>query len=239
MSSDVLRTRAYEVAIMKSVKGKVVMDIGTGGEAVLAILCAENGASHVFAVEVNGHAAESARRRTEHLRSAITIIEGYSASVGGENIEKSIDLFVHEIFGEIASREGIVHTFIDAYRRFFREPSLSSSISSVVSIPYAARTLIVPAQFPPPEYWSQQAALYIVDPQATLLPLPSKPNGILLSSNWEILENLVFGPSLFETFGKGEVERKMTFSIESNGTFSGLLAKLQARIFLLIFIFCT
>jgi predicted nicotinamide N-methyase len=42
----------YEAAINAGVKDKVVLEVGTGAYAILAIMCARAGAKHVYAMEV-------------------------------------------------------------------------------------------------------------------------------------------------------------------------------------------
>jgi hypothetical protein len=52
MRDDTARTRAYEQAIQAAVQGKTVVDLGTGALALLAIIAAKAGASHVYPIEV-------------------------------------------------------------------------------------------------------------------------------------------------------------------------------------------
>ena len=60
MNAEPVRLAAYRAAFAASVPGKVVLDIGTGSDAVLARLCVEAGARHVYAVEVLEAAARQA-----------------------------------------------------------------------------------------------------------------------------------------------------------------------------------
>jgi dihydropteroate synthase len=50
MRDDTSRTEAYRRAIHAHARGKVVLDIGTGALALLAIMAAEAGASKVYAL---------------------------------------------------------------------------------------------------------------------------------------------------------------------------------------------
>eukprot|EP00663_Eupelagonemidae_sp_cell21sb_P007592 gene7592-2398_t len=60
MADDQTRVGACAAGIGAVAKGKVVLDIGTGPYAVLAILAAEAGAQRVYAVEQDPDAARVA-----------------------------------------------------------------------------------------------------------------------------------------------------------------------------------
>jgi hypothetical protein len=62
MRDDHARTGAYREAITAAAQGKVIIDLGTGALALLAIFAAEAGAKHVYAIEVQPVAAAAARR---------------------------------------------------------------------------------------------------------------------------------------------------------------------------------
>ncbi|MCP5102796.1 MAG: amino acid adenylation domain-containing protein, partial [bacterium] len=52
MTKDELRNDRYKIAINHFVKDKVVVDVGTGKDAILARFCAEAGAKKVYALEI-------------------------------------------------------------------------------------------------------------------------------------------------------------------------------------------
>ena len=60
MCNDSVRMDAYRNAIQKLAKGKTVVEIGTGSKAPLALMCAEAGASFVYAIEADPEAARQA-----------------------------------------------------------------------------------------------------------------------------------------------------------------------------------
>ncbi len=61
MTHDKTRVLRYKNAIDQFVKGKTVVDIGTGKDAILARLCVEAGASTVYAIEMGKEALEQAK----------------------------------------------------------------------------------------------------------------------------------------------------------------------------------
>ena len=65
MRDDAARTAAYRAAITAAAQGKVVVDLGTGALALLAVFAAEAGAKHVYAIEVQ--AAAAAAWESKHL----------------------------------------------------------------------------------------------------------------------------------------------------------------------------
>eukprot|EP00466_Bigelowiella_natans_P002048 jgi/Bigna1/80209/fgenesh1_pg.68_\ len=117
MRHDYQRVAAYSEAIKRKAKGRTVLDIGTGAEALLAVLCAKAGAKKVYAIEANSVSAEKAKKvvKEEGLEHVISVIEGYSSDI--ESIPEECDLVVHEIIGEIGSKEGVVATIHDVYKR--------------------------------------------------------------------------------------------------------------------------
>eukprot|EP00929_Paragymnodinium_shiwhaense_P074736 TRINITY_DN38251_c0_g1_i2.p1 TRINITY_DN38251_c0_g1~~TRINITY_DN38251_c0_g1_i2.p1 ORF type:complete len:227 (-),score=17.98 TRINITY_DN38251_c0_g1_i2:405-1031(-) len=106
MRDDVPRTSAYYQAIEDLVPGKVVLDIGTGALALLALHCVRAGARKVYAVEADAEAAEVARRSIEEagFQDSVTLLVGKSEDI---ELPEKVDIAVHELFGEIVSREGV------------------------------------------------------------------------------------------------------------------------------------
>src|SRR5215510_7303041 len=105
MSHDEVRNRAYRAAIDASVAGRVVLDIGTGADAILTRFCVEGGARHVYAIELDPDACASARKVIDALAltDRVTLIEGDSTTV---QLPEAVDVCVSEIIGTIGSSEG-------------------------------------------------------------------------------------------------------------------------------------
>ena len=105
LKEDVVRMEAYTAAIERACPGKRVLDIGTGPEALLAIVAARAGATAVIAVEVSDAAAAAAREavRVAGLEGMITVLAGYSTELD----LPAVDVVIHEIVGDLGSEEGI------------------------------------------------------------------------------------------------------------------------------------
>jgi long-chain acyl-CoA synthetase len=61
MMNDNVRTEIYRLAIEQSVVDKIVLEIGPGPEANLTRLCADAGAKHIYAVELDETACKKAQ----------------------------------------------------------------------------------------------------------------------------------------------------------------------------------
>ncbi len=146
MIGDRERTEAFEQAIARRLRdphktGGVVLDLGTGPFAVLALFAARAGARKVYAIEANTQAAAEARaavaRATDVAPGTIEVIEGFSTAI---TLPEKADLLVAEISGSIASEEGMYTSIQDARLRHMKRPHEASSY-----IPARCQTLVVPA----------------------------------------------------------------------------------------------
>ncbi|MFE0021188.1 50S ribosomal protein L11 methyltransferase [Amycolatopsis sp. NPDC059021] len=119
MIADKLRTDAYRAAVRALAPGKVVLDIGTGQDALWAVTAANAGAARVYAIEVIPEAADQARRTVEAagLAGKITILDGLSAEI---ELPERVDVLVSEIIGAIGGSEGAEYVLDDARRRFLK-----------------------------------------------------------------------------------------------------------------------
>lgn len=118
MTGDRVRMRAYRSAIERSVRGRTVLDIGTGAELALARMCLEAGAKRVYAVEMLDHAVTEARRLARDLDvgDRLVVVQGDSRRI---ELPEKVDVCVSELIGTIGSSEGVIPVLNDA-RRFLR-----------------------------------------------------------------------------------------------------------------------
>jgi len=142
MICDDVRTSGYADAIRKAVVGKRVLEIGTGDCAVLAMLCASAGATHVTAVEVVPAIAERARGAIQRagLAHCVDVIAGHSATTA----LPEVDIIIHEIVGSIATEEGVAAVLKDLQNR----PDVIDSKKKGWSIPKRIETIVAPVAFP-------------------------------------------------------------------------------------------
>jgi protein arginine N-methyltransferase 1 len=110
------RNAAYRQALGVASPGRVVLDIGTGRDALWAITAARAGARQVYAVEAQATVTAQAERavRRAGLASRVQVITGRSQDV---ELPGQAGVCVSEIIGNIASAEGALATLADARRR--------------------------------------------------------------------------------------------------------------------------
>jgi amino acid adenylation domain-containing protein len=118
MANDERRNEAYRAALRQHVRGKTVVEIGTGGSAILARFCAEAGARKVYGIELLEESYRKARATilALGLEGRITLIHGDATKV---QLPEPADVCVSEIVGAIGGSEGAAVLLNDA-QRFLR-----------------------------------------------------------------------------------------------------------------------
>jgi len=150
MRDDEARTPLFERAIRERVRGlgdsAVVLDLGTGPFALLALMAAKAGASKVYAVEASPEAAAKAREAVRDAERAgelpggvVEVLEGFSTAI---ELPQKADLVLAEIVGSVASEEGLYATIRDAQARLVKAPHDPKSW-----IPAGCQTWAAPASF--------------------------------------------------------------------------------------------
>lgn len=132
LTNDRLRNHSYKVAINQLVKDKVVVDIGTGKDAILARFCAEANARKVYAIEMSEKFYNSAEACINRLglSDKITLILGDATKV---NLPEMADVCVSEIVGSIGGVEGAALILNNA-RRFLKEDGVMIPARSITKI---------------------------------------------------------------------------------------------------------
>ena len=138
MAADERRIAAYRVAIEQAAPGQVIVEIGTGATAVLAILCARAGARKVYALEIDPEAARRAQRRVAELGLA-GAIEVLCADARQAALPEPADVCVSAVVGSIGGSEGAA-AILDCARHLLRPggvmiPQRSLSQIAAVALP--------------------------------------------------------------------------------------------------------
>jgi amino acid adenylation domain-containing protein/non-ribosomal peptide synthase protein (TIGR01720 family) len=138
MTHDERRNLSYRIALDEMVMDKVVLDIGTGADAILARMCVEAGAKKVYAIELLDESYRRAKTTLSRLGldNQIELTHGDSTKV---QLPERVDICVSEIVGSIGGCEGAGRILNDA-RRFLK--------SSGAMIPCRSTTLIAGARLP-------------------------------------------------------------------------------------------
>ncbi|GIF17770.1 protein arginine N-methyltransferase 1 [Actinoplanes tereljensis] len=110
------RHRAYRDAVRAAAHGRVVVDIGTGRDALWAVEAAHAGARHVYAIEADRSTADRAADAVAMagLSDRVTVLPGLSTET---TLPVRAEVCVSEIVGNIASAEGAIAVLNDARAR--------------------------------------------------------------------------------------------------------------------------
>ena len=113
-------------------KGKTVVDIGTGADAILSRFCVEAGAVRVYAIERLEASYRQARELVERLGldDRIIVIHGDATD---SRLPEPVDVCVSELLGMIGSSEGVATILNDA-RRFLKPDGVMIPRRSVTKI---------------------------------------------------------------------------------------------------------
>jgi amino acid adenylation domain-containing protein/non-ribosomal peptide synthase protein (TIGR01720 family) len=193
MTHDEHRNRAYRLAIDRLVKDKVVLDIGTGADALLARFCIDAGAKRVYAIEK----LDASYRQAQELISSldltdrIILLHGESTEI---QLPEPVDVCVSELLGMIGSSEGVIPILNDA-RRFLKDGGVM--IPSRCTTRIAAVTL--PAELTAHPRFTELSGPYVQQifervghPLDVRLCIRRFPEGNVISTA-EVFEDLDFG----------------------------------------------
>lgn len=118
MLNDTARTSAYTACIRKAIRpNDVVVDVGTG-TGIWAVVAAQAGAKHVYAIE-SGEIAKTAEAvfKQNGVADRVTLIKGWSTEI---KLPERADVLIHELIGNEPLAEEILETTKDAVRRFLK-----------------------------------------------------------------------------------------------------------------------
>lgn len=138
MTSDERRNESYRAAFRELVRDRVVLEVGTGPEALLARFCLDAGARKVYAVELLDETHALARRRIDELGLAdrIELIHGDATAI---ELPEPAEVCVSEIVGAIGGCEGAA-VIQNRVRRLLTAdaavvPARSSTLYAPVELP--------------------------------------------------------------------------------------------------------
>ncbi|MFN0050814.1 MAG: amino acid adenylation domain-containing protein [Planctomycetales bacterium] len=115
MNYELQEHAGFRRMIERRVGGRVVADLGTGHEALLARLCLEAGARRVYAIEVLEEPCRAARALVERLglNDRIIVLQGDAAKL---TLDEPVDVLISRLMGNIGSSDGLI-PILNAARR--------------------------------------------------------------------------------------------------------------------------
>jgi acyl-CoA synthetase (AMP-forming)/AMP-acid ligase II/3-oxoacyl-(acyl-carrier-protein) synthase/acyl carrier protein len=218
LASDERRNQSYRKAIDRLVKGKTVVDVGTGTEAILARICAEAGAHRVYAVELGEEACRAAARRVKSLGldDQITVLQG---DVRRIELPEPVDVCVSEIVGPIGGCEGAA-VLLNAARRLLKPTGTmipARSVTRIAAVRLPDVLLERPRFRVVPRTYAQKIFEAVGHPFDLRLCVRNFPRSHVLS-NVETFEVLDFGGPL-----DAEFRREVRLVVSESSRLDGLL----------------
>jgi hypothetical protein len=221
LANDRARNRWYREALAAVAPGRIVVDIGTGAEAILARLAVEAGARRVYAVEAQEEAYAAAVECIARagLTDRISVLRGDARDI---DFPERPDVCVSEIFESIAGAEGAGAIFAAV------RPRLASACAMV---PGQVMTMMAAVSLPEPLKVAPRfdpVAAYYVEKTFTAF---GRPFDIRLcvrgaSPTWLVSDVAVFeqlnldGPA-------GGTARRVRLTVNRPGTVDGFLLWLR------------
>ena len=218
MTNDEPRNRSYRKAINHLVKDKVVVDIGTGKDLLLARFCLEAGAKKVYAIEIMDQSFQLASEtiRTSEMQDRLVLIHGNSLEV---ELPEPVDVCVSEIIGTIGGSEGVATILNDA-RRFLKPGGAMIPLkctTKIAAVRLDDDVLLNPRFTDLPAYYVERVFEQLGREFDVRLCLNNfNPEG--LSSDTQVFEDLDF-----TGITQPEFEHTITFTITKDGRLDGFL----------------
>jgi len=225
MTHDERRNASYRQAIEATVKDKVVVDVGTGPEAILSRMCAAAGARHVYAIESLARSAQRAREKVkrEGLDERITIVEGDARQVA---LRERADVCVSEIVGSLGGSEGAAVILNDVRRRLLKPGGVMIPRRSVTQV----AGIRLPDEFQEAPGFSEITRGYVEQIFAAV----DDRFDLRVSLRGLRADDLVTSRAIFEELDFGnndqvaaEYRREASLVVERAGRMDGLLAWLR------------
>jgi amino acid adenylation domain-containing protein len=225
MSHDEARHALYRRALEELAKDKVVVDIGTGRDALLARTAIEAGARKVYAIELLEEPAAKAKALVAQLGLAdkIEVIHGRSQTI---TLPEKADVCVSENVGHIGGTEGCDVILNDA-RRFLKPDGHvipARCVTRVAAVAMPETFLQDPAFEELGAYYAQkmwELAGYKHDFRVCVTNVSRE----LLRSSADVFEDIDFAQPVAASY-----ERKIHLAISRDSKIDGFLLWLNLEI---------
>ncbi|KYC42726.1 non-ribosomal peptide synthetase [Scytonema hofmannii PCC 7110] len=222
MTNDYRRNDSYKVAINQLVKDKIVVEIGTGKDAILSRFCVEGGAKKIYAIERSEETYRKARACVENLGLAdkIIIIHGDATVV---DLPELADVCVSEIVGAIGGSEGAT-VIINNARRFLKPDGLmipERSVTKMAAVTLPDEILHNPTFAKTPAHYTREIFEQVGYPFDLRVCIKKFPQANVLSTV-DVLEELNFNEYIHPEFS-----HTVKLEIQKNGRMDGFLVWLN------------
>ncbi|WP_181243733.1 non-ribosomal peptide synthetase, partial [Chamaesiphon polymorphus] len=224
MTNDLRRNDSYKVAIEQLVVDKIVVEIGTGKDAILARFCAEAGAKKVYAIERNEQTCQQANACIQELglSDKIVVVHGDATLV---ELPELADICVSEIVGAIGGCEGAA-VIINNSRRLLKPDGVMiphRSVTKVAAVTLSDEILHNPHFTPTSGHYTHKIFEQVGYPFDLRVCIKKFPHANVLS-NADVFEDLDFNRHVDPNFS-----HKIELTIHQSGRLDGFLVWLTLQ----------
>jgi amino acid adenylation domain-containing protein/non-ribosomal peptide synthase protein (TIGR01720 family) len=224
MTNDRRRNDSYKVAIERLVVDKIVVEIGTGKDAILARFCAEAGAKKVYAIERNEQTCQQANACIQELglSDKIVVIHGDATLV---ELPELADVCVSEIVGAIGGSEGAA-VIINNSRRLLKPDGVmipDRSVTKVAAVTLPDEIFHNPHFTPTSGHYTKKIFEQVGYPFDLRVCIKRFPHANVLS-NADVFEDLDFNRPVDPNFS-----HKIELTIHQSGRLDGFLVWLNLQ----------
>jgi amino acid adenylation domain-containing protein len=218
LTNDARRLDGYKAAIDRAVRDKIVVEIGSGKDAILARHCVAAGAKKVYAIEILDEPYQEAARllQTLGLDDRITLIHGDATTVA---LPEPADVCVSAIFEAIGGAEG-AGVILNSARRFLRPGGVmvpERSITQIAAVRLPDQLAASPQFTRVSGYYVERIFAEVGYPFDLRLCIKNFPASHVVSSAG-IFEDLDFSD-----YTQPEYERPLELTITQNTRLDGFL----------------
>ncbi|HEV2150667.1 MAG TPA: amino acid adenylation domain-containing protein, partial [Longimicrobiaceae bacterium] len=226
LTGDSRRNARYRAALERHARGGVVLDVGTGADAVLARLAVEAGARRVYAVELMEESYRRAKRRIEALglEDRVVVLHGDARTV---QLPEAVDVCVSEIVESIAGGEGAA-VVLNAARRHLKPGGVmipGRCLTRVAAVTLPDEVGADPAFSPTAAHYVQRIFEQVGHAFDLRLCVKDFPDACRLSDHG-VFEDLDFGAGPVSP----EYRREEVLTVTRDGRMDGLLLWLRMEL---------
>ena len=225
LTNDERRNQSYQAAIGKTVKDKVVLEIGTGRDAVLARMCVEAGAKKVYAVEILEESFNAAKKRIDALglNDKVVLLHGDATRI---ELPEKADVCVSEIVDAIGGAEGAAVILNGAKRLLKQDAAVipERSITRIAAVTCPDEVLNNPSFTEVSGHYVERIFAEVGHRFDLRLAIKNFPETNIISSR-EVFEDLDFRGD-----AKAEFANRVSFVIEKDSTLNGFLLWLNLHV---------
>lgn len=222
MNQDKARNDAYADVLVRSdaLRGKRVLDIGTGATLTLSMMAMAGRPARIDAIEAKRSSFEEAtaflKKQSRSDRECVHLHHGFSSDV---TLPERAEVLIHELIGTIASAEGVAVILADAQERLLTpDARIYPMLQETRLVPVCPPALSATAALISRLLWKARC---IEEPGVQAFSLAPRPWWL---SSPAVVETLDARPSAAPMRTQLVQRSDVEFVVERDGEFAGFMA---------------